>query len=133
VRDTPTDITRRRIIASICILMSIPIGFALRFYRGPADFYVNAFGGGIMYEIFWMLVAFVAFPRRRAITPIAIVVCALTCIVEVLQLSQAPILQLIRSTFVGRTLIGTTFAWWDFPAYPIGCTLGWLLLRRLTR
>ena len=32
-----------------------------------------------------------------------------------------PILVAIRSTFLGHALIGSTFAWSDFPYYVVGC------------
>jgi len=28
-------------------------------------------------------------------------------------------------------LLGDSFSWWDLPAYPIGCLLGWFLLQWL--
>ncbi|CCQ63282.1 hypothetical protein CWATWH0401_1935 [Crocosphaera watsonii WH 0401] len=36
---------------------------------------------------------------------------------------------LIRSHILGKLLLGTTFSWWDFPHYIIGCLLGWLWLK----
>jgi len=50
----------------------------------------------------------------------------------VLQLWQPPWLQTIRSTFLGGAVLGNSFSYWDLPAYPIGCLLGWWLLHRLT-
>ncbi|PMB33329.1 hypothetical protein CEN43_10430, partial [Fischerella thermalis BR2B] len=41
------------------------------------------------------------------------------------------LLEQIRATLVGKLLLGTTFAWWDFPHYVVGCFLGWLWLRQL--
>ena len=40
-------------------------------------------------------------------------------------------LERIRSNFWGSALIGTTFVWWDFPHYAIGCAVGWLLIRQI--
>lgn len=40
---------------------------------------------------------------------------------------------MIRNTWLGRTLIGTSFVWWDFPYYLLGCLLGWLYLRTLQK
>jgi hypothetical protein len=52
-----------------------------------------------------------------------------TSALEFLQLWHPPFLQLIRSTFLGQTLIGTSFTWWDFPYYFFGCVLGWFGVR----
>jgi hypothetical protein len=50
-----------------------------------------------------------------------------------LQLWHPPFLTAIRATFIGKLLLGTTFAWWDFPHYLLGCVLGWLWLQQLQR
>jgi len=44
---------------------------------------------------------------------------------------KAPILELIRSNFIGRTIIGSTFDWFDFPSYFLGSSIGWFWLARL--
>jgi len=63
--------------------------------------------------------------------PIAVTVCLVTCLLEFAQMWQPPLLQMVRSTVMGRALLGTTFMWRDLPIYPVGCVLGWLLMRRL--
>ena len=69
---------------------------------------------------------------RRWLPPVAyklmaITVLVVTCTLAFLQLWHPAFLEAIRSTFLGRTLIGTTFAWWDLPHYAVGCALGtWL-------
>lgn len=109
-------------------------GLAMKFYPGPGRRWVNDWGpASVAYEIFFMLLVFLIVPRRGAITPIAVGVCATTCVLEVLQLWQPPWLQAVRSTFPGGALLGTSFSWWDLPAYPVGCILGWFLLHGLLR
>jgi hypothetical protein len=34
----------------------------------------------------------------------------------------------MRSTFIGRCVLGTTFGWDDFPPYFIGAAVGWAML-----
>ncbi len=87
--------------------------------------------GGICYEIFFMLLAFLAIPARIAIMPIAVSVCVSTSALEFLQLWQPGWLMSIRSTVLGQLLLGSTFAWQDFPVYIVGCVLGWFVLRML--
>ena len=116
-------------IASLIIVT--PLGFLSKFYRGPLDWWFNDYGGAILYEIFWCLFFFLLIPKRQAIAKISIWVFIVTCILEILQLWHPPFLQAIRATFWGRTLLGTTFVWWDFPHYAIGCAIGWLWLQQI--
>ncbi len=76
---------------------------------------------------------FAVWPRRAAINPIVIAVLVVTCLIEALQLVDHPVLDRIRSTFLGRTLIGTTFVWSDFIYYVFGAVLGRLWLGVLCR
>ena len=124
---------RRRIV--VVLLVVTVFGLAMKLYPGPGRWWVNNWGpASVAYEIFFMLLVFLVVPRRGAITPIAIGVCATTCALEVLQLWKPPWLVAVREgTFLGRALLGTSFSWWDFPAYFIGCTLGWCLLHWLLR
>lgn len=117
--------TQARIIVALSIVT--PLGFASKWYNGPASWWSNDYGGGILYEVFWCLAAILLFPRASAIIT-ASTVFVITCFLETLQLWHPPFLESIRSTFLGSALIGATFAWWDFPHYFIGCTLGWYLI-----
>jgi len=86
-----------------------------------------------MYEIFWCLVVFFFLPGIKSTITIPLWVFGITCALEILQLLNPWILEQIRSTFFGRALIGTTFSWWDFPHYAVGCVIGWALLCWITR
>lgn len=114
----------------ISILIITPIGFYSKFYNGPAQKWVNDSLGGVFYEIFWCLVLYLLFSRTKPVV-IAIIVCTITCILEFLQLWHPPFLQLIRSNFIGGTILGTTFIWTDFPYYFIGSIIGWVWLKKL--
>ena len=112
----------------------VAVGLALKFYRGPAHVWVNHWGpASVAYEVFWMLLFFLVLPEKSRIGPIAGVVCLLTCGVEFLQLWQPPWLQAIRATLPGKFVLGTSFSWWDLPAYPCGCLLGVGLLHLIVR
>ena len=122
---------RLRILAALLVVTAL--GFTAKRYPGPGRWWVNNWGpASVAYELFFMLLAFLVVPRRRAITPIAIGVCTATCVLEFLQLWKPPWLQAIRSTFLGAALLGNVFSWWDLPAYAVGCLLGWCLLRWLS-
>ena len=105
-------------------------GFVSKYYRGPGDWWVNDFGpASVAYEIFFIFLLFLLFPHRQNIFLIVVSVFLATCFLEFLQLWQPTWLQMIRSTFLGRVLLGDTFSWWDFPSYFVGCFFGWFLLR----
>ena len=111
----------------ISILVITPIGFLSKFYTGPAAFWVNNSLGGVFYEIFWCLVVFLFFPRSQPVK-IAALILIITSLLEFLQLWQPPFLQIIRSNFIGVTIIGDSFTWLDFPYYFVGSGMGWLWL-----
>ena len=122
---------RKWILLSLCIITLT--GFLFKSYLGPAHKWFNDYGAGLLYEVFWCLVVFFFIPAKKYTTPIAISVFVITSILEVLQLWRPPILQQIRSTFLGQALLGTTFVWRDLPHYVLGCFIGWLWMRTLSK
>lgn len=120
-----TDI-RWRTIISIAIIL--PIGLLYSHYRFSVS-WLNQEVGGIFYEIFWCLFAFLFLPTRRAVWQIPLWVLIITCLLEFLQLWPSPFLNWVRSFWAGRMLIGNAFTWADFPYYFVGSGLGWLWLR----
>lgn len=121
---------RKWIILSLCLVT--PAGFLSKFYAGIGHKWFNNYGAGLLYELFWCLVVFFFIPRRKYITRIALWIFIITCILEILQLWHPPLLEQIRSTFLGAAFIGTTFVWWDFPHYAIGCAAGWVWMRAIS-
>jgi hypothetical protein len=123
---------KKLIIFSSLILVTL-LGFFFKFYRGFAQGWLNNSGAAIWYEVFWCLFFYGFIPTKKAVITIPIWVFGVTCFLEVLQLWHPPLLELARSTLVGRLLLGTTFAWWDFLYYAIGCLIGWVWLRQIHR
>ena len=122
---------RRWILLSLCIVT--PAGFLFKSYTGPAHTWFNNYGAGLLYEVFWCLVVFFFMPSKKKATTIAISVFVITSILEILQLWQLPVLNELRRSFCGRALLGTTFVWWDFPHYALGCFIAWLWMRALSK
>lgn len=117
------DATRTRILAILSLLLITPLGFACKAYGGPLHGWVNDSIAGVFYEIFWCLVVLASFPGARAfLTGAAVLV--VTSVLEFLQLSHNPFLEGLRTFYFGKVLLGTTFSWWDFPYYFVGCVLG---------
>jgi hypothetical protein len=114
------------------LLLIIPLGLASKFYGGPAANWVNNALSGAFYEIFWCLFVFLWAPRSRPLR-IAVLVLSITCALEFLQLWHPPLLEAVRRNFFGRALIGSDFAWGDFPYYFLGSGVGWLWIDGLLR
>lgn len=108
------------------------LGFGFKYYPGPGHYWFNNYIAGVFYEIFWCLAIFLVFPKRENAFKIALLVFIITSLLEFLQLYNPPIIQAVRSTFVGRTLIGTTFSWWDFLYYGVGCVGGYIMVIKIT-
>ena len=120
---------RKRCIYSLLVVT--PLGFLFKIYPGPGRWWFNNYGAGLLYEIFWILIVFAISPRKQLINKIPVGVFIITCALEVLQLWHPKFLEMIRSSFIGTALIGTTFSWLDFPHYALGCFIGWQWLRWL--
>ncbi|AFZ22474.1 Protein of unknown function (DUF2809) [Cylindrospermum stagnale PCC 7417] len=121
----------QKIFIILSMLIVVAMGFFFKYYTGISQQWFNNYVAAIFYEIFWCLFAFWFFRNRAAVQQIPLGVFVITCILEFLQLWHPPLLEAIRATLIGKLLLGTTFAWWDFPHYLLGCVLGWLWLRQL--
>ena len=118
--------------ALILLLLITPIGFYSKFYSGPCASWVNDSLGGVFYEIFWCLLVFLILVNERAWV-IATSVFIITSFLEVLQLWHPEFLEIIRSYYIGRTVLGTSFNLYDFIYYFIGSGIGYLTLTRLQK
>lgn len=111
-----------RLRYALVLVLLVPAGFFTKLYVGPAESWVRAHGGGIVYVLFWCLFAQTLWPR---VSPwrIATVILLVTCTLEFLQLWHPPFLAPLRANFLGHALIGSKFSWWDFPYYVFGALL----------
>jgi hypothetical protein len=125
------DRFKKDIRICISLLVVVPLGFSTKFYSGYGQKWVRDSLGGVFYEIFWCLVVYL-FCRKLRIGVIAAMVLLGTCCLEFLQLWHPFFLEYLRSSFIGRTILGTSFAWSDFPYYFIGCVIGWLWLHKVS-
>ena len=116
----------------ISILIIVPLGIYSKFYSGQAARWVNDSLGGVLYVIFWCLLAFLFLSNTKP-WKIAATVFIITFFLEFLQLWHPPLLEFLRSDFIGRTILGTTFTWSDFPYYLVGCGIGWLWMKSLQK
>nr|WP_242477308.1 DUF2809 domain-containing protein [Halochromatium glycolicum] len=114
-----------------CLALSgalVPLGLWTKVYVGPASAWVAGSLGGVLYVAFWIVLA-MAFAPGRWLLRVSLTVLSLTCLLELLQLWHAPWLESVRGSVLGRALLGSTFAWLDFPHYALGALLGAALAR----
>lgn len=126
------SILKYRFQLALSIVIITPLGFTAKLYSGPLAWWVNDFFGGFLYVIFWCLVCAFLLPKISELK-ICLGVLAITCGLEVLQLWHPSFLEWVRSFFIGRAVIGTTFVWMDFPYYIIGSVAGLTMLRILKK
>ncbi|MEJ2052686.1 MAG: DUF2809 domain-containing protein, partial [Calditrichaceae bacterium] len=110
----------------------VPLGFYTKFYSGPYSGWVNNSLGGVFYVVFWSLVVFLFVPKLNSFK-IGLLVFVATCLLEFLQLWHPAFLEFIRSYFIGRSILGTTFSPPDFLYYFAGFILSVLTLHLLNR
>ncbi len=122
---------QKRTWTIILIVLLIPIGIYTKFYAGPLSGWVNNSLGGDLYVIFWSLLVFLF---RSSVSPfkISLGIFLITCVIEFLQLWKAGFLTFLRGNFIGRTILGTSFSWLDFPHYLLGFFISWILLNKLS-
>jgi len=125
-------LNKQRLVALFLLIIITPIGFFTKFFSGPAESWISDSFGGLLYEIFWCLVFFFLFPKSKPIA-IASIVLVVTSILEFMQLWHPAFLEILRRNFIGRTILGNSFNWFDFPYYFLGSALGWLALMFIQR
>jgi hypothetical protein len=121
------QVRRKRILLLIIVALLLPIGLLIKVYGN--ELFSNKFTD-LLYVVFWSFVAAMLFPNKKPMM-LVVLVSLITCLLEILQLSSNPFLEAIRSTFLGRTLIGNTFDWTDFIYYILGAVLSYFLLKKI--
>jgi len=119
---------RQRLIL-VLILVGI-IGYGTKHFCGHGHVFVNNSLGGLVYVVFWILFFKLIFNKERDVV-IGFWVFLVTSILEFTQLIKWSVLEEIRSTFLGASLIGSSFNPYDFLYYMAGFLVGLLILRIL--
>ena len=122
--------SKLRYAIGISLLIITPLGFLTKAYQGIAADWVNNSLGGVLYVIFWCLVVAFLKPNRNE-KVIAIWVFVLTSLLEIAQLWHPPFLEFLRSFYIGKVLLGTTFTFSDFPHYAAGAFLAVIWVKKL--
>lgn len=115
--------TKYRLYLIFSLVIITPLGFLTKFYHGVGATWVQDSLGGVLYEIFWIWLILFFKPTFQPFQ-VALTVFLVTSFLEFLQLWHPFFLEYLRSYFLGRTLLGNFFTWWDFPYYILGCLSG---------
>ena len=118
--------------ALVILVLLVPAGFGAKVYVGAGSELINNSLAGSIYVVFWCVALFWVFPAIHALVN-AVSVLSITSAIEFLQLWKTPLLDSVRGTFWGKTLLGTTFSPSDFPYYLFGAVAGFFLLGMLKR
>ena len=117
---------RNRFIYAVATLAVIALGLLSR--RHP-DFLPAALGKEPG-DALWALMVFcgfgVLYPKLPA-TFNALAAFTFSCAIEFFQLYQAPWIESIRDTLLGRLVLGCGFSWSDIAAYASGILIGWVV------
>ena len=122
----------RSILLLFALLVLVPLGLGTKFYHGPGFMWVQLFAGDILYPMFWFVLGMLLFPRTHPLV-MSLLVFLFSTAIEFTQLLHSPFLAFLRRSFIGRTLVGTSFVWADIFYYLIGCLLAILLYRGLVK
>ena len=114
----------------LSIIIITPLGFFTKLYNGSGETWINNHLGGTFYVIFWCLIIFLIFLGTKPLI-IAGWVLAVTVLLEFLQLFHPKFLEFFRGSFIGKTIIGTSFNWIDLIFYFIGYVIAILWMKRL--
>jgi hypothetical protein len=125
-------IKKYRLLILLLLIVIVPLGFYTKFYSGPASAWIGNSLGGLVYEVFWCLVLAFFFPLLKPFN-IATGVFIGTAVLEFFQLWHPAFLEYLRSGFIGRTILGSSFNWMDFPYYAAGVLIGWYVLKILKK
>ena len=117
----------------LALAVSVILCFVYAQYRGTYSSWWNSHGGGVPYVLFWILLWYLAFPKRAFILPICLGCVLMTCLLEFGQLWDPEPLASFRRTKFGAAWLGYGFDWADLPPYFIGGGVGFGVLLLINR
>jgi hypothetical protein len=120
------------IIKLFLAIILIPIGFLTKVYSGFGSEFATNYLGGVFYVIFLIILSSLVFPKTSPLK-ISLIVFAFTFFIELTQIIQNDILNSLRSHFLIKTLIGSTFNIYDMVYYTVGAFVGYGILVALKK
>jgi hypothetical protein len=121
----PATVRRNRLCYAIAIVLVIILGIGSRRYPQIFPTALGKYPGDALWTIVVFLLGCTILPRASTLK-IAGSALAISYIVELCQLYQAPWIVAIRQTTIGHLLLGSQFAWEDLVAYTVGAAIAML-------
>jgi hypothetical protein len=125
-------ILKRRLWSLLLLIVVVLAGYYLRYYHGPMQDWVHRLSGSLLAVCFWAFLLYLFLPSLRAM-PLAVTVCSFACAVELSLLIPQPLVTYVRGAFIGRSVVGPPFAWYDLAAYLAGGLAAFGGLRWISR
>ncbi len=114
---------KRRIVYLLFAIVTMLVGLASRRYRQHLPSFIGEYSGDVLWALMLFLVVSFIFAGRLILQRSGISL-ALAFAVEVSQLYHAPWIDSVRSTTLGRLVLGFGFLWTDLVCYLVGITVG---------
>ena len=113
---------RRSLTTLTLLLLTIPIGLAVRFLPLHLPWFLYKYLGSVLWAIalYWLLAALIPKLRPRAVATIAILIATL---LEISRLIPIAPIDAFRLTFVGKILLGRYFSIKNIAAYILAIAL----------
>jgi hypothetical protein len=114
------------------VIILIPIRLLTKVYSGIGNEFVSNYLGGVIYILFFIVLASLVFPKANPLL-ISLFVLSLTCLIEFSQLIQNDILKNLRTHFLIRSLNSSIFNLFNFIYYALGALIGDEIILALNR
>ena len=117
---------KRRAIYFILYLIVVPIGYATRKLPQLFHPFIAEFGGDTLWAAMFVFL-FRAIWSKTALWKLVLYTYLFTVAIEISQLYHAPWIDRLRSSFLGKMLLGSGFLWSDLACYLTGVVFAWLV------
>lgn len=120
---------RQSIVKTVVLIILVAaLGVLAKLYPTEEAMWVCNHLAGTFYVVELALILHLIFPDHMAFL-LAMAAFLITSLVEFLQIWHPGFLESFRASFIGHTILGSTFSWLDFPWYLGGALIGWGLLQ----
>lgn len=116
------------LLTVVLIVIVAALGVLSKILPSGTESWVSNHLAGAFYVVELALVLHLIFPDHLSIV-LVLAAFLLTSLVEFFQNWHPAFLEPVRDSFVGHTILGSTFSWLDFPWYVAGAFIAWLLLQ----
>ena len=116
----------------LLIIVVAALGIAAKLLPFAEGTWISYGVSGLFYVTELCLILYLIFPDHSSVV-LALAAFLITSLLEILQLWNPDFLEWVRSSFVGRSILGSTFSWLDYPYYLGGAVLGIILLNLVRR